>query len=72
MKTKETAAQRVARNVKRLRALKGLTLQALAEAAKISRTRLCRIEAAHFLGPQLDGIEDLARALGVDIMELFK
>jgi transcriptional regulator with XRE-family HTH domain len=60
-----TVAQRVARNLVRLRHDAGLTQQQLADAARVSRATVHLIESAQ-ADPRLSTLDLLARALNVD------
>jgi len=57
-------------NLKRLRLLRGLTQQAMAEKAGIDYKYFQRVESGRWPGLQLGTIEKLARALGVEAWEL--
>ena len=52
-------------------ALRGLTQESLAARARINRVTLARLERA-LHPPNLDTLERIARALGVDLVELVK
>ena len=59
-----TIMERVAKNIKQLRADRGLSQQALADKAKIHRVYLAKIEGA-IQAPSLEILERLAKALRV-------
>lgn len=61
---------RLGRRLRELRRAKGLTQEQLAAAAEISRTYAGALEAG-MKGPSLAVLVRLAKALGVDIAELF-
>ena len=61
----------VATKVKRLRERRGLTQEALAEKAGISRTYLARLETARH-DPTLSMLEKLAKALRVKVGRLLE
>jgi len=61
--------KRVSKRLKRLRVERGLSQQALASKAKISRGYLARLEAAE-QDPTLGVLERLAKALGVLVTAL--
>lgn len=59
----------IAQNIKRLRAEKGMTQEALARSADLPLGTISRIEAGNSI-PRVDTAEKLARGLGVTIAEL--
>ena len=63
--------KRVSRTLRRLRTERGLSQQALATKAKISRGYLARLEAAE-QDPTLGVLERLAKALGVPVTALLE
>jgi len=63
------ARQRVAANLKRLRKERGLSQEAMAELADFHRTYVSQLERC-VTNISLDGLERLADALGVDVLEL--
>lgn len=65
LQSEPTIAQRVARNVARLRHEAGLTQQQLADAARVSRATVHLIESGQ-ADPRLSTLDLLARALNVD------
>lgn len=67
----EPALKRVARNVKALREKRGLSQQSLSTAAGLTRPYLARIETG-VQTVSITNLEKLAKALGVDIVELLK
>jgi len=60
----------VSRNIRRLRVAKGVSQEAFAVDAGIDRTYVSRLERA-LENPTVAVLEKLARALGVDIADLF-
>ena len=58
-------------NTKLLRAIRGLTQEGLAEKAGKDRSVIIRIEGQR-QNLTLDSVDDLARALGVEVEELFR
>lgn len=64
-----TPIEKTAAKLKRLREAQGLTQEALAEKAGISRTYIARLETAKH-DPTLTVIEKLAKALGVKPSQL--
>lgn len=62
--------QRIALNIKRLRSEKGLSQEKLAELADFHRTYISQLERC-VTNISVDGLERVAHALDVDIMELF-
>ena len=64
-----TIMQTVAANVKRIRKVKGLTQQALADRVGIQRVYVAKIEGG-VKTPSLQMLEKLARALKVTVGEL--
>ena len=69
--TIESARHRLARHLRALRAVKGLSQEALADLAELHRTYVGSIERRE-RSVSLDNIERLAVALTVDISELLK
>ncbi|GGB60580.1 hypothetical protein GCM10011505_46620 [Tistrella bauzanensis] len=65
-----TAAERVARNIRRYRVRQGLSQEALAVDAAIDRTYVSRLE-RQAENPTVAVLDRLARALGCDIRDLF-
>ena len=61
----------LALNVKVLRSLRGLTQEELAETADMKRTQISALERGH-RGVQMETIDRLAKALGVDPWELLR
>ena len=55
--------------IKKLRAAKGLTQEALARNAKVSLGYIARLETGHH-DPKLSTLRKLAKALGVPVSEL--
>ena len=66
-----TGRERLAENLRKLRLARGLSQEALAEAADFHRTFVSQIERQRN-NISLDNIERLARALGVDLIELLR
>ena len=64
------AKQLVAWNVRRLRVARGVAQEALAVDAGIDRTYVSRVE-RNLENPTVAVLERLAKALGVEIVELF-
>jgi transcriptional regulator with XRE-family HTH domain len=67
--TQETARERLARHLRRLRGERGLSQEALADLAALHRTYVGSIERRE-RNVSLDNVERLAAALGVDICDL--
>ena len=68
-----TPKARLRANVVDLRLKKGLSRQELAKKAKVGFRTLQRIEQAHpASNPTVQVVEGLARALGVDIIDLYR
>jgi transcriptional regulator with XRE-family HTH domain len=63
------ARQRVAANLKRLRKERGLSQEAMAELADFHRTYVSQLERC-VTNISLDGLERLAKALAVDVVDL--
>jgi DNA-binding XRE family transcriptional regulator len=63
------SAQRTADRVRALRLQRGMTVQALADAAGMARPNLSRIEHGKH-NPSLDTLERIAKALGMTVAEL--
>jgi transcriptional regulator with XRE-family HTH domain len=66
-----TATERVAARIAEIREKRGLTQEALAARARLNRVTLARLERAMH-PPNLDTLERIARALGVDLVDLVK
>lgn len=64
-----TARQRIAYNLKRLRKEKGWSQEYMAEAADFHRTYVSQLERC-VTNISIDGLEQLAKALDVDILDL--
>lgn len=63
------ARQRIARNVRRLRRERGLSQEEMAELADFHRTYVSQLERC-VTNISVDGLERLAIALGVDVLDL--
>lgn len=63
------ARERIASNLKRLRKEKGWSQEFMAEAADFHRTYVSQLERC-ITNISVDGLEQLALALGVDIIDL--
>ena len=63
--------QLIRANMKRLRTRQGLTQQSLAEKAELDYNYLQKIESGRWGGLRVSTVETLARALEVEIWELF-
>ena len=63
------ARQRIAESVRRLRKERGLSQEAMAELADFHRTYVSQLERC-VTNISVDGLERLASALGVDILDL--
>lgn len=66
-----TARQRISTNIKRLRAARGLSQEGLAELADFHRTYISQLERC-VTNISIDGLERLARALSVDVVDLLR
>jgi transcriptional regulator with XRE-family HTH domain len=64
-----TARQRIAANLKRLRTERGWSQEYMAELADFHRTYVSQLERC-VTNISIDGLEKLANALDVDILEL--
>lgn len=69
--TAPTARDRISKNLKRLRKEQGLSQEKLAEMADFHRTYVSQLERC-VTNISIDGLERLAKALEVDILELLK
>ena len=67
----QSARDRVAANIFRLRKAKGLSQEELAEVAEFHRTYVSQLERC-VTNISIDGLERLAQALEVDIIELLR
>ena len=63
------ARRRVAENLRRLRKERGLSQEVMAELAEFHRTYVSQLERC-VTNISLDGLERLANALGVDVLDL--
>jgi transcriptional regulator with XRE-family HTH domain len=61
--------RRIAANLKRLRTMRGLSQEKMAELADFHRTYVSQLERC-VTNISVDGLERLAMALGVDILDL--
>lgn len=68
-KTESSARERVAANLKRFRRERGLSQEAMAELADFHRTYVSQLERC-VTNISLDGLERIAQALGVDVLDL--
>lgn len=67
--TPVTARTRIALNLKRLRTERGLSQERMAELADFHRTYVSQLERC-VTNISIDGLERIAYALGVDVVEL--
>ena len=65
------ARARAAVNIRRLRMAQGWSQEQLAEAAQFHRTYVSQLERC-VTNISIDGLERLAQALGVDVIELLR
>jgi transcriptional regulator with XRE-family HTH domain len=65
-------ARNLSENIRRARARAGLTQDALAKRAKVSRVYVIKLESGDRQSPSLTVLEQLARALGVAPADLLK
>lgn len=70
-KSLTTARERIAYNLKRLRLDQGLSQEKAAELADFHRTYVSQVERC-VTNISIDGLERLAHAMGVDIVELLR
>lgn len=70
-KPSQSARQRVAANIRRLRKGEGLSQEELADAAEFHRTYISQLERC-VTNISIDGLERLAEVLGVDILDLLQ
>lgn len=66
-----SATQRVAARVVQFRQARGLSQEALAKKARLNRVTLARLERA-LHPPNLDTLDRIARALGVELADLVR
>jgi transcriptional regulator with XRE-family HTH domain len=64
-----TIMQRLGKNLKRIRQVRGLSQQALADKVRVNRVYVAKIEGA-VQAPSLDVLDRLAKALKVKVGEL--
>jgi len=57
--------------LKKIREQKGLTIEKLAELSNISAGYLCHLENGSRKNPSIAVMKNIAKALGVDIAEIF-
>ncbi|SDQ29893.1 Helix-turn-helix [Pseudoxanthomonas sp. CF385] len=69
--TQATARERISTNLSRLRKGRGLSQEQLAELAQFHRTYVSQLERC-VTNISIDGLERLARALEVDVLELLQ
>ncbi len=65
-------AMALGKTIRRLREAKGLTQEALARRAKISRVYITVLEGGYRVSPSVEVRKRLAKALGVSVMELLE
>lgn len=66
-----TARERISANLNRLRKARGLSQEQLAELAEFHRTYVSQLERC-VTNISIDGLERLAQALDVDVVDLLK
>jgi transcriptional regulator with XRE-family HTH domain len=69
--TVATARERISTNLNRLRKARGLSQERLAELAEFHRTYVSQLERC-VTNISIDGLERLAQALEVDVVDLLK
>jgi Helix-turn-helix. len=62
----------IAKNIKKLRKIKGLTQEALARKARVSYTTLTKLESGVIKKPSVQVSAKIAKALGTTIERLIK
>lgn len=67
--TPDTARARIAVNLRRLRTERGLSQERMAELADFHRTYVSQLERC-VTNISIDGLERIAHALGIDVVEL--
>ena len=67
--TQNAARSRIAANLKRLRIERGLSQERMAELADFHRTYVSQLERC-VTNISIDGLERIAHALGVDVLDL--
>ena len=67
----DSARHRISYNLKRLRTAQGLSQEKTAELADFHRTYVSQLE-RRVTNISIDGLERLANALGVDVVELLR
>ena len=67
----DTSASSLGRRVRRLRQQQGLTLRGLAATAKVDHSWLGKLELGHYESPDPRALYRLARALEVEVNELY-
>ncbi|HEY8586955.1 MAG TPA: helix-turn-helix transcriptional regulator [Rhodanobacter sp.] len=70
-RTLPKARARAAVNIRRLRTAQGLSQERLAEVAQFHRTYVSQLERC-VTNISIDGLDRLAQALGVDVVELLQ
>lgn len=65
------ARHRISANIKRYRVQRGISQEALAELADFHRTYISQLERC-VTNISVDGLERLAQALGVDVLDLLR
>lgn len=66
-----TARERISANLSRMRKARGLSQEQLAELAEFHRTYVSQVE-RRVTNISIDGLERLAQALEVDVIDLLK
>ena len=62
----------ISKNIKKLRAVKGLSQDRLSKLADISNNTIIKIESGAIQSPTVETAQKIARALGVSIDDLMK
>ena len=66
------AISTVAKNIKKLRQVKGLSQDKLSRLADVSHATIIKIESGGIQSPTIDTVQKIAKALGVSVDVLIK
>jgi len=62
----------IAKNIKKLRKVKGLSQDRLSRLADISHATIIKIESGGIQSPTIDTVQKIAKALGIGVEDLLK
>lgn len=72
MSRQNNSKSNIAKNIRKLRQAKGISQDRLSKLADLSLNSVVNIEAGNNPNPTIETLEKIAKALGVEVSDLFK